>query len=94
MNNSKYVGKHFQFSPKDKNDLVMSLSRIIGQLQTIRMDVENDNACDQSLTQILAARGGLSKIAKEMVGRGVLDCKDTYSKEEFETILKNILKLD
>jgi hypothetical protein len=42
----------------------------------------------------MAARGGLSKIAKEMVGRGVLDCRDTYSKDEFELILKNMLKLD
>jgi hypothetical protein len=43
---------------------------------------------------VLAIKGGVSKIGREMIGTGILDCLDEYSKEELELVFKNLLKLD
>jgi DNA-binding FrmR family transcriptional regulator len=63
-------------------------------LETIKKDILNDNACDESLIQVLAIKGGVSKIGRELIGKGILDCLDEYSKEELELVFKNLLKLD
>jgi DNA-binding FrmR family transcriptional regulator len=88
------VGKHFKHSDADKQKFVSGINKLIGQLETIKKDILNDNACDESLIQILAIKGGVSKIGREMIGKGILDCLDEYSKEELELVFKNLLKLD
>ena len=88
------VGKHFKHSEEDKLKFAVSINKLIGQLETIKSDIMNDNACDDSLIQVLAVKGGIAKIGRELVGKGILDCLDEYSKEELELIFKNLLKLD
>lgn len=100
-NNSKkyikknhYIGRHFKFRQEDKSKLISSLNKVIGQLETVKQDVETDNSCDDTLTQILAIRGGVASIGRNLIGRGVIDNIGDYSKPELELILKNFLKLD
>lgn len=90
---SQSVGKHFILSDSEKNKTAIAINKIIGQLETIKRDVMTDNACDETITQILAIRGGVSSIGQNLVGKGILDCLNSYSREEMELILKNMFKL-
>jgi DNA-binding FrmR family transcriptional regulator len=88
------VGKHFKHSDLDKQKFSSSINKLIGQLETIKSDIVNDNACDETLIQVLAIKGGVEKVGRELIGKGILDCLDEYSKEELELIFKNLFKLD
>jgi|694.fasta_scaffold22555_10 DNA-binding FrmR family transcriptional regulator len=89
----KSVGKHFILQDKEKEMMVRNINKIIGQLETIKKDVMTDNACDESLTQILAIKGGVEKVGRELVGKGILECLSDYSNQELELIIKNLFKL-
>lgn len=89
----KSVGKHFILQDKEKEMMIKNINKIIGQLETIKKDVMTDNACDESLTQILAIKGGVEKVGRELVGKGILECLSDYSNQELELIIKNLFKL-
>jgi DNA-binding FrmR family transcriptional regulator len=89
----KTVGKHFILTDKEKSSTVSSINKIIGQLETIKKDVSSDNACDETLTQILAIKGGVESVGRNLVGKGILDCLTEYSREELELVIKNLFKL-
>jgi DNA-binding FrmR family transcriptional regulator len=88
------VGKHFTLSDKDKQTTLTSINKIIGQLETIKKDVSTDNACDDTLVQIMAIKGGVQSLGRNLIGKGILDCLDSYSRDEMEMIIKNLFKLD
>jgi DNA-binding FrmR family transcriptional regulator len=88
------ANKHFILQSEDKQKVVNSINKIIGQLETIRKDVLNDSACDESIVQILAIKGGVESVGRYLVGKGILDCISNYTREELESIIKNIFKLD
>jgi len=90
---TKTVGKHFNLSDGDKEKITISINKIIGQLESIRSEVINNEACDESLNQILAIKGGVEKVGRELVAKGILDCLKDYSKEELDIIIKNLFKL-
>ena len=90
----KSVGKHFIHNDEQKKKLSSAINRIIGQLETIKTEINNDDSCDESLVQIMAIKGGVEKVGREMVGSGILDCLSDYSREELEVIIKNLFKLD
>jgi DNA-binding FrmR family transcriptional regulator len=71
-----------------------SINRIIGQLDSIKSEILNDEACDESLTQILAIKGGVERVGLDLLSKGVLDCLQDYSKEELSIVFKNMFKLD
>jgi DNA-binding FrmR family transcriptional regulator len=80
--------------PKDKKNVSISLKKIIGQLQSISEIVENDKITDQTFTQLLAAKGGVSRVCKDIIAKGVLNNLDKYSPEELEGALEVIFRLD
>jgi DNA-binding FrmR family transcriptional regulator len=84
---------HIKLKSEDKAAAVISLKRIIGQLQAIQLEIEEDEACDQTLTQILAARGGLARVGKDLVSKGILSCLTKYSREELERAMETMFKL-
>jgi DNA-binding FrmR family transcriptional regulator len=88
------VGKHFILSEKDKQNTLSSINKIIGQLETVKKDVLANDACDETLIQIMAIKGGVESMGRNLVGKGILDCLTEYSREELELIIKNLFKLD
>jgi len=89
----KSVGKHFLLKDDEKQKISADINKIIGQLEAIKRDVLADDACDESLNQILAIKGGVEKIGRELIGKGVLACLSDYSPAELEVIIKNLIKL-
>ena len=88
-----HVGKHFILTDEEKTKFKISINKIIGQLESLKKDIDNDNTCDESLTQILAIKGGVETVGRNLVGKGVLECLNNYSKSELELIIKNMFKL-
>jgi len=78
---------------KDRRELSISVKKIIGQLQSIGLIIENNKIDDQTFTQLLAVKGGASNICKEIISRGVLTQLDKYSSEELDRALEIIFKL-
>lgn len=79
---------------KDKKSVIISLKKIIGQLQSIAEVVENDKITDQTFTQLLAVKGGASRVCKDIISKGVLNNLDKYSTDELEAALEVIFRLD
>ena len=88
-----HVGKHFTIDDTEKAKLKLAINKIIGQLESLKNDIDTDNTCDESLTQILAIKGGIESVGRNLVGKGVLDCLGNYNREELELIIKNLFKI-
>jgi DNA-binding FrmR family transcriptional regulator len=90
--NSKIT--EIKLKPEDQRKISISLKKIIGQLQTILSDVDGNHACDETLTQLMAVRGGVSRVGKDMIGMGILACMNKYTKEELQTAIEALYKMD
>jgi DNA-binding FrmR family transcriptional regulator len=77
----------------DKKQIVTNIKKIIGQLQTILGDVDENHACDETLTQIMAVRGGVSRVGKDLIGLGILECMSKYTKEELKIAVEALYKM-
>ncbi len=86
--------KKIYLDQKDRHALVVSIRRIVGQLHAISTEIENDKISEQTFTQLLAVKGGASKICKEIISKGVLNSIGNYSKDELDQALNIIFKLD
>jgi len=91
---TKTVGKHFILTDAEKQKMTLAVNRIIGQLETIKKDINLNEACDESLTQILAIKGGVSRVGLDLLSSGVLDCLQDYTQDELALVFKNMFKLD
>jgi DNA-binding FrmR family transcriptional regulator len=78
---------------KDKDEILIALKKIIGQLNSIYNNIDQGNVNSQTFTQLLAVKGGASKVCKDIIGLGVLPVLDKYSKEEINQALDIIFKL-
>lgn len=78
----------------DIKELNTAVKRIIGQLQSISLILTENKVTDQTFTQLLAVKGGASRICKEIISRGVLAHIDKYTMEELDQALNIIFKLD
>lgn len=83
-----------KLSQADRKAITVSISRIIGQMQSISQIVENDKVSEQTLTQLLAVKGGSSKICKDIISKGILSQIDKYSLADLDKALNIIFKLD
>jgi DNA-binding FrmR family transcriptional regulator len=77
----------------ETDQILISLKKIIGQLNSIYNNIEQGNVNSQTFTQLLAVKGGASRVCKEIIGLGVLPVLDKYSKEEINQALDIIFKL-
>ncbi len=78
---------------KGRKELATSVKKIIGQLNSVVSNIEHDNISGQTFTQLLAVKGGASRICKDIISKGVLTQLDKYSKEEIDKALDIIFKL-
>lgn len=86
--------KRINLTQKDRKDLKSNINKIIGQLQAVSNTLDNDEVNEQIFIQLLAVKGGASRICKEIIFRGVVKNLDQYSEEEINRALEIIFKLD
>jgi DNA-binding FrmR family transcriptional regulator len=82
-----------KLTEEERRALVMSIKKITGQLQSISLVIENDQITEQTFTQLLAVKGGASKVCKDIIAKGVLTQIQEYSPEELDNALNIIFKL-
>lgn len=85
--------KKIKISKVDKDRLMMATKKIIGQMQSIAAIIDSDQITDQTFIQLLAVKGGASKICKEIISKGVLKNLKDYTPEEIDNALNIIFKL-
>ena len=84
---------HIKLSTEERQALGISLKKIIGQLQSLNQIIEADKIDDKTFTQLLAAKGGISRVCKDIIAKGVLNQLSKYTPQELEYALDIIFKL-
>ena len=86
--------KNIKLTEKDRKHLTTAVRRVIGQLRNVEKELQEDTIGDHTFTQLLAVKGGASKVCKEIISRGVIDNLQSYSRKEIDKALDVIFKLD
>lgn len=77
----------------DPNDQILTqLKRINGQLAGIIQMYENERACVDIVHQVIAARNGLSKVARDLLTTEATQCTKERRIEDLDEILKELFK--
>ncbi len=69
------------------------LARIEGQVRGIQKMIDEGRACDDILTQVLAARTALERTAGEIVSTYIDECMTDTSPDEARSRLQRTVKL-
>jgi DNA-binding FrmR family transcriptional regulator len=76
--------------------LEQRINNVIGQLEGAKKMLANDNRdCFALITQLKAAKSGLSSLMEKLVGAEIDHClvnPKKYSKDKMEKIFKEIIK--
>jgi DNA-binding FrmR family transcriptional regulator len=86
--------KSIALSDADTKHLITSIRRVVGQLKSVEKELEDSKVNDQTFTQLLAVKGGTSRICKEIISRGVVNNLQNYTRAEIDKALDIIFKLD
>lgn len=81
-------------SEDQQKKIITSLKRISGQIKSIQNLVEDNNIDEGIFAQLLAVKGGASRVCKDIIMECVLGQIEKYSKAELEKAIEIILKLD
>lgn len=86
--------KNFQIAVEDRKKIIQNINKIIGQLESIKREVEENEACEETFYLLLAAKGACNRVGKDMVNKGLLSCMSSYSQAELEKALDLLFKID
>jgi DNA-binding FrmR family transcriptional regulator len=78
---------------EDRKQLSIAAKKIVGQMQSILNQIENGELTDQMLIQLLAVKGGASRMCKDLIAKGVVPQLKDYSEKEIDQALEIIFKL-
>ena len=82
---------------EEKEKVIARLRRIEGQLRGLARMVEEENQCEDILTQLMAARAALDQAALQVIARYLSHClPDTLTGEEGPRVrqrLQRVLEL-
>jgi DNA-binding FrmR family transcriptional regulator len=80
-------------SSEDKENLIVRLRRIEGQIRGLQRMIDEEKYCVDILTQINASRGGLKKVALKILDRHVNGCVKNaiYEEEGEEEIIAELI---
>lgn len=98
MNNKQSTQHKHYHDPKQKRRQINRLSRIIGHLEHVKKQIENDEDCANVLMQLSAAKSALNGLGKEIINEHITHCivhalqdGDTKSIEEFQKAIQKYL---
>ncbi len=74
-------------------DLVIRLRRIEGQIRGIVRMIENDRTCEDLVTQIMAVRSGMDRVASEIVRLHIDRCLADLPTEAVREEMGRIVEL-
>ena len=74
-------------------DLVVRLRRIEGQIRGIMRMIEDDRTCEDVITQLLAVRSGMDRVATEIVRLHLDRCMCDLTPEQSRTEMVRLVDL-
>jgi len=79
--------------PGTVDDLGVRLRRIEGQIRGITRMIEDDRTCEDVITQLLAVRAGMDRVAREIVRVHVDRCLRDMPPEQASDMVMRIVTL-
>jgi DNA-binding FrmR family transcriptional regulator len=70
-----------------------NLRRIEGQVKGIQRMIQQERACDEVLTQIMAVKAALDRVTKDLVEANLADCFDRLPPDEVKAKLSRTLAI-
>lgn len=91
----KIIGSDFMnsISEEVKEDLLVRLNRIEGQVRGVKKMVENEKYCVDILTQIVAVRGALKKVGLKVLQEHINGCVQSSLQNEDEELIDELLNV-
>jgi len=80
-------------SEESRKKAVANLNRAIGQIKSVIKDLEEDHACEESITQLQAAKGAINSQIGKLIDDGILSCLTYYPQNKVNLVIKKILKM-
>lgn len=80
-------------SEKQRKNLETSAKKILGQLNNVIAQIQNDKISEATFIQMLAIKGGSTRICKDIISQGVIPNMDKYSPKAIDRALDLIFKL-
>jgi len=74
-------------------ELLQRLRRVEGQIKGIHRMIETGRSCEEVVTQVLAARAALDKVATGIISSHVQDCLTNMPPEEARTTVARVIDL-
>jgi len=76
----------------DKDQIIIQLKRIRGQLDGIINMYGDERACVDIVRQVIAARNSLGRVAQDLLTNEASRCSQQKKVEELPAILKELFK--
>jgi DNA-binding FrmR family transcriptional regulator len=77
-----------------RSELLVSMRKIIGQMSSIAKVIEDNKVTDATFNQLLAVKGGTTRICKEIIAQGIIPNLQHYSEKQINQALNVIFKID
>lgn len=82
------------FDSDNKDDLLIRLRRIEGQVRGLQRMIKEDKYCVDVLTQVVAVRGALKKVGLKILGQHTHGCvRRAVMNEEGEEIIDELIEV-
>lgn len=80
---------------EDSHDeaVLLRLRKIEGQIKGLQRMISESRSCDEVLTQVLAARAALDKVAFEVLSAHIEDCLATQPPERARATIRRAVEL-
>jgi len=79
---------------EERKQLATALKKIIGQMNAVLELVEKNEVTDSTFNQLLAVKGGITRVCKEIIAKGVLPNLRNYTDKQIDNALNIIFRLD
>ena len=75
-----------------QDPLILQLSRVRGQIDGLIAMYESDRGCIEIVRQIMAARSGLGKVARELLSGEAGRCSSESRMEDLQEVLREVFR--
>jgi DNA-binding FrmR family transcriptional regulator len=80
-------------SAETTSTIALRLRRIEGQIRGITRMIEDDRSCEDVITQLLAVRSAMDRVASEVVRIHVDKCLTSLEPDDAKTTISRIVEL-
>jgi DNA-binding FrmR family transcriptional regulator len=84
---------HATISEDERRSIINRLKRLEGQVRGLQSMIESGKACDDVLTQVMAAKSALNQIGLRMIAFSMKSCLATQEERTEEEVVDEALRV-